>query len=430
MVGRIGRAEAGSTTDTSCDRCLWGKPGNSSIEDQLTGRGHRPVDDYLAKWRVRTNSPEQNKCSVESLEARSYMSPHGLCETGKMVAPVSGGGSGLKDLAKVVGWNDPQRYVDHQCIVDAIPHMNTASRFYVCQPGTEKLTRLKNAPCVTPKYASYIHSTINRVIRCLAGPGDPIDVNLLVRQLTQENKFSNFSLGMDGRGIGQMTGPAMQEMNDELRGRAFILDRMQTNAKYCQEFESIVSVPLESSRQARDCQYVSMGDGVARNLLHSIGLYLYFRSGYGRGGASSAEGLLEARGFAGNPDFVKIRDYLTIVGYGRNGPSGMRRTLDKIMSNPAERLIEMEMRRLRESGSAKSVSRSLAIREFQKRTGINLGKGGKNQARDYFTNKMTFDEFKGLLDKRVGYLREIERGSNKVLGESRNCAVDPAAVSI
>lgn len=190
------------------------------------------------------------------------------------------------------------------CIVAAMKR-NPGNQGYVCgyagdqnpigsntAKNTAKQSVLKlygkasgpTAQCVDSKMTDYIHYAVNTAIQCLSGVGK-IDSKTLFRKINNESAF-NISVASDGGlGIAQMTTNAVEEMTDSKLGKGrYVLEHVASSRDpSCTGFKDVAIQDLKNSpstRESNRCAWLSPGDGLARNLMYSIGYYLTMRDKY------------------------------------------------------------------------------------------------------------------------------------------------------
>lgn len=270
---------------------------------------------------------------------------------------------GLVGMAHAAQALDPQRFIRRQCIQRAMARLpNVGADAFECASDSAEPRRLRGLPCVTNDVVSYTHFTVNEAINCLTQPGSTIDAQLLFRKINNESAFGGFIRNSNGAGIGQLVSAGTQEMGPGGNGHRFLMDRMRRRGRACDRFAALASRELDLTRAnangerfVRSCQLIGMGNGMPRNLIYSIGLFLYYREA----APHSADQLLRQAGLGDHPEFRKMRDLLTMVAYSREGPQGMR----------------------------------LVLRDLRNRIRSN----------------MPYNQFRNLLQERVPYLQETQR---------------------
>ncbi len=186
------------------------------------------------------------------------------------------------------------------CIVSAMKR-NPGNTGYVCEyagdqnpigydPGKQSVLKSygrasgPTAQCVDDKMTDYIHFAVNSAIQCLSGVGK-IDSKTLFRKINNESAFNISVASGGGLGIGQMTTDAVKEMTDPQLGKGrYVLDHVSaSNDPSCNGFKEVATQDLKTSPStsvSNRCAWLSPGDGLARNLMYSIGYYLTMRDKY------------------------------------------------------------------------------------------------------------------------------------------------------
>lgn len=345
--------------------CLIGSENETVLRDRIAGRGHTAeASEFLAHFQ-RSSYQRQVPTQVAALN-----SPEN-CELDFRYSP-SVPPQVVRTVMNTASALAPQRFVRSQCIQRAMMRLPNVAGvdYYDCETDSSMPREIRRLPCVTPEMVAYTHFTVNEAINCLSQPGSPIDAQLLFRKINNESAFAGFIRNQNGTGIGQLVSMGAREMGPGGRGHIFLRERMQKRGRACERFAAVASRELEltppnsqGERSVRTCQLVGMGNGMARNMLYSIGLFLYYREAM----PHNAEQLLHQAGLGDHPDFLRMRDLLTMVAYSREGPQGMR----------------------------------LAMRQLRGR----------------LNPRMSFTSFQAILEGHVPYLDETQRRFEDVFGE-------------
>lgn len=203
----------------------------------------------------------------------------------------------------------------------------------------EHSARSSATPCIGDSSVDYIHYVTNKVISCFQGLPmgngltESIDPKVLYSKLNNESGF-NFTYSYKGGvGAGQLTGWAVQEMNvldpkrtegKTVKGNGrFILDEILNSSKPdCASLKPTIENDLRfkyHSPRGVNCEWVSMENGLARNLIYSIGYFSYLKHR-----VIGKELRKRAPAAAKDPDLL---NQLALIAY---GPKGTNRALTLI----------------------------------------------------------------------------------------------------
>ena len=204
---------------------------------------------------------------------------------------------------------------------------------------TPHSSRSTSTPCIDDSSVDYIHFVTNKVISCFQGLSmqngvkEAIDPKVLYSKLNNESSFNfTYSYG-GGVGAGQLTGWAVQEMNvldpsrtkgKEVKGNGrFILDEiLKSSNPECAGLKPVIENDLKfkyHSPRKINCEWVSMENGLARNLIYSIGYFSFLKHQ-----VIGKELKRRAPSAYNDPELLNL---LTLVGY---GPKGANRALTLI----------------------------------------------------------------------------------------------------
>ncbi|MBC7370820.1 MAG: hypothetical protein H7326_04600 [Bdellovibrionaceae bacterium] len=179
--------------------------------------------------------------------------------------------------------------------------------------------------CFTRELADYVRYAINQAIKCLSNE-EPIDAQLILKKINNETSF-NFSLsGNGGRGLMQLTTPAVREMTNVKYGQAlYVMQEVaKSSKKSCAPFRQIASADLANPKgiqQGNICDWTNTGDGLARNLLYGIGYHRHVREKYIKPHLQKI-----APQLAGNREIVGL---LSTISFGPEGIKGALGLLSK-----------------------------------------------------------------------------------------------------
>ena len=240
-----------------------------------------------------------------------------------------------------------------ECIVAAMKR-NPGNTGYVCEyagdqnpigydPGKQSVLKSygrasgPTAQCVDDKMTDYIHYAVNSAIQCLSGVSK-IDSKTLFRKINNESAFNISVASRGGLGIAQMTTIAVKEMTDPQLGKGrYVLDHVAaSNDSSCTGFKDVATQDLKkspSTSESNRCAWLSPGDGLARNLMYSIGYYLTMRDKY-------LVPALKRRApeLASNEDLVND---LTSVSYGAEGIKHAKNLIRKFRVNNGSNVAEL-----------------------------------------------------------------------------------------
>jgi len=180
--------------------------------------------------------------------------------------------------------------------------------------------------CVTDETADYITFSVNKAIQCMS-PKQPIDSRVLYTKINNESGF-NFSLASPG-GVSspQLTTRGAGEVGHPTKGNGHYLLQEIIDSKNpaCEPFKNIARQDLKDSplpiTRAKYCDWINPGNGLARSLVYSIGLYLTQRDYYIIPAVEKrAPSLTKNRG---------VMNALSAIAYGREGVDHAKWLLQK-----------------------------------------------------------------------------------------------------
>jgi hypothetical protein len=219
--------------------------------------------------------------------------------------------------------NQRSTVIRRECIAASMKR-NPGQKGYTCstdkKSGDQDVERTygqvggKTQQCITDDMVDYVQFAVNRAIKCLS-PNNPVDARVIYQKFNNETGF-NYSIAWNGGvGIGQLTTPAVKELASDVGQGQYILESVAKSNKHsCAGFKEIAQADLKNRPRINDgnyCDFVSAGDGLARNLMYGIGYYLHMRD------SIIVPSLLNR-----SPNLAKNREVvsaLTAVSYGAEG---------------------------------------------------------------------------------------------------------------
>lgn len=237
----------------------------------------------------------------------------------------------MKSIQKMAGkLSSPQ--IKKECIVSSLQR-EVRNAGYLCDSKDDITQKFKNGdkntPCMDEKVVDFVHYAINQAIDCMSPPGDAIDPRFILKKINNETAFNFFMAYPGGVGLGQLTSPPVKDIagwyTDKKKatfnqGNAYhILESlMASNKASCAPFKKIIGAEMEfpppvPGKEENYCKWLSVGEGVGRNLIYSLGYFVYSRDNTIKPAIARS-----APALAKNKDLVNS---LTLVAYGPGGPA-------------------------------------------------------------------------------------------------------------
>lgn len=253
----------------------------------------------------------------------------------------------LKNASSYNQNTTPPLKIKKECIQASMKRL-PGNRGYVCgynenesnqeiEPGDQLIQKYygrasgNTAQCIDDSMVDYMHFSVNRAIECLSNIA-PIDTKTVFKIINNETAFNLSVSSRDGRGVGQITTPAAQELTHARKGNGkYIFQSIIHNPNpACTPFRHIAKRDLEEgppikNRLKNICAWVNPGDGLARNLMYTLGYYLTLRDHYVKKRLSKINPAL-----AENTQLVND---LTSIAYGREGLTKVKALLDQYRVN-------------------------------------------------------------------------------------------------
>jgi len=255
--------------------------------------------------------------------------------------------------------------IKRSCI-EASMQREVGNTGYLCSGGKKEAFENagKSTPCLSEKVLSYLHFALNQAINCMSTGRDPIDPRFILKKINNETAFNFFIAYNGGVGLGQLTSDPVKEIAGWRQGKREI----DGNAKHvlegvisssnpaCAPFAEVIKKevntppPLPGSPR-NYCSWVSPGEGVARNLIYSLGYYVYTRDEIVKPAIARRSSRMAA-----NPEIV---NYFTLVAYGPGGPSQAKSLVRSLRLSNSSKPEDVRAGILRNSGYVKQTEEKM-----------------------------------------------------------------------
>lgn len=241
----------------------------------------------------------------------------------------------------------PQKFIRLACFEKGVEEMQGLDGHIYCANGKPGSGKRSDDMCITKNYVGYLHWLMNQVLSCVTPPGDPVDAELIFSKILQESSLSAFLSSTDAKGLMQVTAPARNNFKIDGKAYPYLMERLEQNKNSCPIYNQLSALATEGvPRGDTTCSYSYIGKGLARTLLHGIGLYLYYRDGYEPNYSVTA--LLAEKGYTAESrpkDYREIRDLLGLLAY--NAPGVMKSALNRLPSAKSKAFKEFDAGKLR-----------------------------------------------------------------------------------
>jgi hypothetical protein len=177
--------------------------------------------------------------------------------------------------------------------------------------------------CIDESMVDYIHWSFNKTLECVNAIAlHPLDPKIFFKKINNESSFAFHIANKGGMGIGQLTTFAMREMersDTSSGGYQYIRRAMESEHPSCVMFRDILSKTSRPGQRITDrvCDFVSAGEGIARNLFYSMAYFVHKRDTH----PGPVRAWAKKHGIT-NP---RIIDLITLVGYSRHGAAAAKR---------------------------------------------------------------------------------------------------------
>ena len=248
------------------------------------------------------------------------------------------------------------------CVEASIRGKNAFNNGIMCEDSNKQVRSSKDI-CVTQRMAEYTQWALNNAFDCLSTPGTIIDPQTVFRKLNNESTFKFFYSYDGGHGLMQTVRIAQNEIlgldaGGRPSGRKHLARVMNQNKQSCQEYKSIIDFEkearLDQLAQKKEtnalnqlkaaypdhnkrlfhpnetCNFVSLQDGIHRNILNGLGLFIYYKQ---EAQDDILRNFFPNSNIAKNPQFSQIRDIVSLIYYGPLGRGGGKAAFQRSVLN-------------------------------------------------------------------------------------------------
>lgn len=183
----------------------------------------------------------------------------------------------LQSAARDLDRSVPFPRIKRECVAAGLRRESNTSG-YLCSSSNAAVKNIgspgSKGPCVSDLLTDYITWAVNQAIQCLSTRERPIDPLYVLMKFNNETGFSFFQASKGGVGIGQLTSPAIQEINRTAEAH---LEKVKSSENpACQAFKNILNQP-QPDDATRWCSLVHYSEGLGRSLLYSLSYFVHTR---------------------------------------------------------------------------------------------------------------------------------------------------------
>lgn len=270
------------------------------------------------------------------LRYRNSLAPARVCAASDYAPGIK---NDIYNLGAILAQGTKVKQIKKDCI-EASLQREPGNQGYSCDGDTKK--KFENAgasmPCLNQKTVDFLHFAVNQAISCMSTGRVPIDPRIVLKKFNNETAFNFYLAYSGGKGIGQLTSDPVNEIAGYYKGKKFVEGNgfhileslMDSSNPACTPFKEILREDLKSPPPSPGspknyCDWIRPGDGIARNLIYSMGYYVHVRD-------NIIKPSVERRStkFASNSETL---NYLTLAAYGPDGPAGAKALIDRLRLN-------------------------------------------------------------------------------------------------
>lgn len=258
------------------DECIQGSPSDMRLVKAF--RDEKNADPVIrAFWQARRRSSAEN--APPAVPSRGFCI---FCDRGtERVQQEISRAQGL-----IRGELAVKKQISMKCILGAL-RRSSGTTAYACAndraPASGKqnvVTVGPKGPCITQDLAEYMQFALQQAMECFSEAAEPIDPRVIFKKINNESAFHFYQAYDGGVGLGQLTNIAVKQLTKN--DTSLMTDDVLASPKpACAPFKQIVQEDLAAGRarmpKPHYCYWTAPNRGLARNIIFSIGLYIYNR---------------------------------------------------------------------------------------------------------------------------------------------------------
>ncbi len=248
-----------ATQFTFANQCISGNPNVTELLDQMKAASKN------------TESPAFHIFQAYKKEEKpeGQLLVTGICQTEECKVKTDQ----LNDLKKIAAAKEnmlsaPNLLLNTDCLV-AGSKFKASSTQISCPSGN----RSKNFNfCINRDFLEYQNAIISSFMSCVTKMGiKTLDAGHLMKMYTLESGFRPNYAYPGGVGIGQLTSIFVKDIHQAHRGRKYLNKIATSDRAECKAAKIISERDLKKQpRHSDNCAFVSVGEGLERNILYSI----------------------------------------------------------------------------------------------------------------------------------------------------------------
>jgi len=207
------------------------------------------------------------------------------CDSASAFSPTSNQRDAARNLSSVANQLQQQNPgeqafpIQPRCLIAALSRQSGTSAFHCPNDGAGAGQRINSNQCFTPPMVDFIHQSVGNALSCVKNAtGISFDPITIFKKINNESGFRPFYSYNGGHGIGQLIGGTAAGIAQGRSDFGTIMSSIaDSNDSSCSDFKNIIQSdranPIRGSNaivQNGRCRFLSMGQGMQRNLIYSL----------------------------------------------------------------------------------------------------------------------------------------------------------------
>jgi hypothetical protein len=309
-----------SVTTQADELCLSGQSGSTNMIEQMT-----TAEETSSVTQIIYNQYKLNPKKAEG----GNECPTNDCGQAPLKAPQD-----LSDIATTIGGLPaaPKMFFKSDCLKASLLFDSSANE--VSCPSGKKSS--SSNLCLTEKVMNYENAVISSFMSCAKKVGIPtVSPASVYEMYSVEGGFKPQFSGRDGVGLGQVTGIFVEDIHQAWRGRPYLEKIAQSNLKECDAAKIIAQNDLKKKPNFRkQCSFVSMGDGLERNVLYGI---VGLATAWEKDIQPKMTSYLEK--YKDDPRLDDVKNAAMLTAYGPGGRAAARALVSRLSTLPPEQFL-------------------------------------------------------------------------------------------
>ena len=236
-----------------------------------------------------------------------------------------------QQISEVLNHSTPKSPQLSLACIEASSKREISGKRLICGQQRRYLSALLNigkTPCVSKSMVEYVHFSVNKALSCMSDLYE-IDPLQVLRLFNNETGFQYYFASTNGKGMGQMTMLAIDDLTKTERGQQIMKYFLDSPHPDCAPFQKILADEINNPKllgNEDNCKWAASGAAFARNLIYSMAYVQNLNINYIDESVTKYDPRKNS----------ELKRMILTMSYGPSGPQGALSILHKYRGNPTQ----------------------------------------------------------------------------------------------